>query len=203
MLCNIPKIKAKEMIFSEDRFHFITRNKNRNRPKTVPVREKRELLVLRYSDVFILSAFGQVNGEGASAVGIVFDRNAAAMNLNNMFDNGQTETGSAAFLAARRIDPIKALENTILMDSRNTGTFVDKIDFQRVLSRTRNRYRYFFGLRFGCARIFNSVVDQIDKRLFQHFRDDKSIIVIFWLFYTNGNKFFSGGLLTIGRCQAE
>ena len=50
------------------------------------------------------------DGEGCALADFAYDPDLAAMRLDNVFDDGQSQAGAAEFAVAGRIAPVEALE---------------------------------------------------------------------------------------------
>ena len=67
-----------------------------------------------------------MNREGTSLPQRTFDGDMAPMGLNNVFDNGQTEPGTAEFAAAGFVHPVKSFEKPRQVLVRYAGPLVGK-----------------------------------------------------------------------------
>ena len=76
-------------------------------------------------------ARGSVKVKRATALGPVFGADAAAMQLDQVLDNRQSQAGAARIAGARLVDAIEALENPRQILFGNSGPAIGDRDLDR------------------------------------------------------------------------
>ena len=112
-----------------------------------------------------------MNYKFGAFAGFARNLDVSIVEKDNMLDYGKPQSSAPLPTGVGFVDRIKAFEDSVLVFQWNTNAFVADDDFYciLILSAKFDSYRSFFG-------IFNCIVDQIYKNLFQ----SESIGVNFW-----------------------